>query len=118
MAGDAGTNATEATARAKERAPSYPSLTLTDAIKLAKDLWDKEKRTAVAQDIAVRAWGYKGLSGPGRNNLGTLRQYGLIENDKEGVGLSELALGILHQPASSPDRAKALRIAALKPRVL
>ncbi len=112
-----GSGTPQETARSKERAPSYPSLTLTDAIKLANDLWDKEKRTAVPQDVAVRAWGYKGLSGPARSTLGTLRQYGLLESDKRGVRLSELALEILHQPPGSQERANALHTAALKPKL-
>jgi hypothetical protein len=101
----------------RERSPNFPSITLTDAIKLAQALWAKEKRTAVTPEVAVTAWDYKGLSGPARSTLGALRQYGLLEGDSEGVRLSDLAMEILHQPVGSDERARAVRTAALNPRL-
>lgn len=100
---------------AKERSPNYPSIGIGEAVDLARKLWDREKRTAVPSETAVKAWGYSGLSGASRTLIGALRQYGLLENAQEGVKLSELAIEILHQPDGSEERTVALSKAAMNP---
>lgn len=99
----------------KGRSPNYPSMKLSEALALAQKLWDKEQRTTVPPEVAVRAWNYNGLSGASRVALAGLRQYGLLDNASGGVRLSDLAIGILHSPKDSPERAAAIRKAALTP---
>lgn len=95
------------------RSPNYPRVGLSDAVTLAQQLWSREKRTAVPQDVAVKAWGYTSLSGIARSKLAALRQYGLVDDGKDGVALSPLGLEIIHHPVGSEEYSVALREAAL-----
>ncbi len=100
---------------ARSRSPNYPAIGLGQTIEAAKALWAKEQRTAVPPEVAVKAWGYKSLSGPARTRLAALKHYGLLEEDRHGVRLSERALQIIHQPAESSEYQEAVREAALAP---
>lgn len=100
---------------AKERSPNYPAVGLAEAIELGRKLWAKEKRTTVALDAAVKAMGYNTLSGPARTRLAALRQYGLLEQDRSGVRVSDLAIKILNHPSGTPDYEASIKEAALRP---
>jgi hypothetical protein len=100
---------------ATERSPNYPAIGLSDAITAIKTLYSKEKRTAVAGIVAVKALGYRSLSGPARVKLAALKKFGLLEGDeKNGLRVSELGMRILF-PASGDDEDSSRREAALKP---
>lgn len=100
---------------AKLRSPNYPSISLSDAITLAQQLWDKEQKTSVPADVVAKDWGYKSASGPVRAKIGALRQFGLLDGTKDGVKISELAVEIVAYPEGSPERIAAIQKAALKP---
>jgi hypothetical protein len=98
----------------KSRSPNYPALSLQQALDLAGKLWAAEKRTAVSNDSAASAFGFKALSGPARVAIGALRQYGLIERTERGhVKLTDLAIHALH--GTPKEREDALVAAATKP---
>jgi hypothetical protein len=99
---------------AKMRSPNYPAVSLTEAIQRVRALWTKEKRTAVPADVAARAIGYSGLSGPSRSTLGAMKKYGLVDSDDKTVCASALALRILH-PANEGEQLQATQQAALMP---
>jgi len=99
----------------ENRSPRYPSFGLSEAIPLAQKLWDKERRTMVPPDVAVKAWGYSSLSGIARTKLATMKQYGLLDEDRQGVRVSDLALEILQREAGSEQYQSAVRQAGLKP---
>lgn len=99
----------------RTRSPNYPALPLKGAVSLAQTLWKQEKRTVVPADVAVRAWGYTSLSGPARVRLASLKRYGLLEDEGEGVRLSELGMRLAIEPAQSEPFERALREAALRP---
>jgi hypothetical protein len=99
----------------KMRSPNYPAAGLSQAIGAAQKLWKEEKRTAVPQDVAGKALGYKGLNGPARLMLSAMKKYGLLEGRGHAVKLSDLAIAILHCEQESEERAQALRTAALRP---
>lgn len=102
--------------KSKERSPNYPATTLTEAIRLVGQLYERERRTAVQPEQAAKAFGFGSLSGPARSTLGALRQFGLIENVAGGaVRVSDLALTIIVHPVESSERASAMRVAAMKP---
>jgi hypothetical protein len=102
-------------ARRKERSPNYPSVALTQAVDLAVKFYEKEKRTAVAPEVAAKALGYGALSGTARTMIGALRQYGLLDSSKDGLRISDLAMDIIHNPLGSVDRTRALKEAAMRP---
>lgn len=96
------------------RSPNYPAIGLRESYQRTKQLWVKEKRTAVPADVAAKAIGYSGLSGPSRTVLAAMKKYGLVESDDKSVRVSELALRMIH-PANEQEEVKAFQEAALKP---
>ncbi len=99
---------------AKMRSPNYPAVGLSKAIEWARKLWNKEKKTPVSAAVAASAIGYKGLSGPSRTALAAMKKFGLVEEDKTGMRLSNLALRIIHA-SGDETRLQSLREAAIKP---
>ena len=99
---------------AKMRSPNYPAIGLSKAVEWANKLWDKEKKTPVSAADAAVAIGYQGLSGPSRTALAAMKKFGLIDDEKDGLRVSNLALRIIH-PANEEDLLQALREAATKP---
>ncbi len=97
------------------KSPNYPGIGLAQGINLVRELWNKEKRTPVTEEVAVKDMGYTSLNGATRTYLSALRKYGLIEGTDQGVRVSELGMRILHSPEGSPEHQKALQEAALKP---
>jgi hypothetical protein len=100
---------------AKNRSPNYPSVSLPQALTHAKTVWAKEGRTSVSPAILAKHMGYSSLSGPARTKIAALKQYGLIDEGKDGFHLSELALSILHHPEGSAEREDGIATAALTP---
>ena len=99
-----------------KRSPNYPSVGLPEAIDLARQLWSKEKRAAIPQDVAARAWGCKGINGLVRMKLSSLKKYGLLEGrGTDGVRLTDAAMHLVQYPPDSPEYRDVLRDAALKP---
>src|SRR5437867_4237213 len=100
---------------AKKRSPNYPAIGLRETIELAQRMWAKEHDTAVPMEVAAKALGYKGLSGPARTKLSALKKYGLLDERRDGVKLSDLAMRILHSPSGSDDYRRAVAEAAFTP---
>lgn len=69
---------------ARMRSPNYPAMTLEDALKAAKTLWDKNRVTTISREAAAKDLGYTGLTGRSLQVLGALNQYGLTENAAKG----------------------------------
>lgn len=113
-----GNEVPEGGSRSKERSPNYPSVPLTQAVESAGRLYEREKRTTVAPDAAVRALGYNAMSGTARTMLASLKAYGLVESSQDGLRISELAMEIIHHPLGSPERTKALKEAAMRPPII
>lgn len=104
------------------RSPGYPAINLKAAIEKAHDFYKAESRNSAALAITVEHWGYSKKSGSGLKAVAALKSFGLIEvegtADKRRIKLSELALRIiLDDRDDSPDRAKAITTAALKPKI-
>jgi hypothetical protein len=99
-----------------ERSPRYPGVDLAGALELLRQWFEREKRTAVTAEEAVRAWGHQGLSGPARVRLAALRQYGLIEPVQGGkLRVSDDGLTFCIESPGSPEYIQTLRRAALTP---
>jgi hypothetical protein len=102
---------------AKMRSPNYPSIGLREAYQRVKLLWQKERKTAVPADVAAKAIGYAGLSGPSRAALSALKKFGLVDSDDRTVRVSELALSIIH-PANETEEIKAFQRAAFNAEII
>jgi hypothetical protein len=98
----------------KMRSPNYPAYSLRNCVEWVSRIWSKEGRTAVDPEIAAVAAGYKGLSGPSRTAIASMKKFGLLEEGGDGLRVSPLALSILH-PVKEGEGKTALRDAAMKP---
>lgn len=104
------------------RSPAYPALNLKGAIEKAYDFYRAEGRNAAALPVTLQHWGYSPRSGSGLKALAALKSFGLVEvagtGESQRIKLSDLALRIiLDDREDSPDRAKAVATAALRPRI-
>ncbi len=100
---------------AKMRSPNYPAVSLREAIELVRQLWNKEKKTPVPGDVAVKAMGYTGLNGPARTKLSALKKYGLIEDAGGKIVISDLAMKILQYQVGSKEYKSAISKALVNP---
>lgn len=107
----------------KHRSPSYPALSLSDAVDRAMVLYQKEGRNKVAIHAAVQGWGYSQKSSGGMASVAALKTWGLLEDEGTGasrrVWLSPHGLDIVrdNRPNSS-ERAKRLAEMALAPKII
>ncbi len=99
---------------ARQRSPNYPTVPITTALDSARKFYAKAQRTTVHPEEAQRAMGYSKPSGASRSRLAALRQYGLLDDTKGGVRLTELGLRLLH-PQSDEEYQQAVAEAALTP---
>lgn len=101
----------------KVRSPSFPFISLPEALERARAFYEKEHRHETEPEVAVRHWGYSPRSSGGNQTLAALRAFGLLEMVGEGkVRLTEKAVRILlDEREESPERGQLLRQAALSP---
>jgi hypothetical protein len=104
------------------RGPSYPSMSLEEAIGKAMQFWTAEKRNAAPVEVAARNWGYSPSSSSGKVVTAALLHFGLLEDSGAGatrtVKLTGRALDILLDEVSdSPRRIQALQDAVREPRI-
>ena len=101
----------------KIRSPSFPFISLPEALERARAFYEKEHRHETEPEVAVRHWGYSPRSSGGNQTLAALRAFGLVEMVGEGkVRLTERTVRILlDEREESPEREQLLRQAALSP---
>lgn len=99
----------------RSRSPNYPALNLADAVERTKEVWEEVGTRRVGDEDVARALGYNKLHGKSRSVVSALKKYGLMRPDGDGYKVSEEALDIINLDSDDPDRAKAMRNAALKP---
>lgn len=105
------------------RSPSYPSISLDEAIERAKVLYKYEKRNPTTPEVLVTHWGYSPKASNGRLLIATLKKYGLLEEVTGGatrvLRLTRLAMDIilLEEPEHREERMKAIQEAALMPKI-
>lgn len=100
----------------KGRSPSYPGISLEEAERRVRELYEAEKRHAAPVSAIVGHWGYSPSSSGGRTTLAALKKFGLLEDEGSGDArtgrLTELALELV----LNPDPSEARRTAALMPK--
>lgn len=99
----------------RQRSPSYPSLTLEQAIDMVGKIHKANRTNVISRETAARDMGYSGLTGRSLTVLGSLAQYGLVDKAGKGdIKVSRRAVEILH-PVEEAHRAEAIIEAALAP---
>lgn len=101
----------------KPRSPRYPCISLREAVKNARVLYEKEGRAFVAKVMAVRVWGYNKLHGRSLTVLGAMAQYGLTRYQGGNVAITDDAFTIIEAPRNSLERRVALERCAKLPTI-
>ncbi|MCF3471260.1 hypothetical protein [Stenotrophomonas maltophilia] len=107
----------------KQRSPSYPGITLQEAIDRAHQFYKKEGKHEALVQTAIPHWGYSSKSSGGLVTIAALKAYGLMADKGAGaerkVFLTPFGLNlILDERTVSPDRDKAIQQAALTPKIM
>ena len=107
---------------ARQRSPSYPAISISEAIDRARTLYDAEHRSPAPWQTVVEHWGYKANGGGGQTTIAALKKYGLIAYEGSGKNrkarLTDLAVNILLDKRDPPtERDAAVREAALTPTI-
>lgn len=108
--------------KTRQRSPAHPGIDLETALKRARTLYAQERRNAAHVDTILAHWGYKPKSGAGMVVVAALKYFGLLVDEGSGdtrsAKLSDRALQILlDDDEHSPNRLRAIRDAALAPRI-
>jgi hypothetical protein len=97
------------------RSPSFPFIGLAEALERARMLYGAERRNAASADAVVQHWGYSPKSSGGKQTIGALRAFGLLEGEGT-VRVTDRAVHVLLDEGSA-ERDRLLRQAALSPPV-
>ena len=82
---------------ARMRSPSYPSVSLMEAIDLTRKIFDKSRTNIVDREAAAKDMGYSGITGRSLTELAALIQFDLLEKaGKGGVRVSQTFKDIAH----------------------
>lgn len=102
----------------RKRSPSYPSIDLDEAIRRARQLWEKQHDYPTPLLTAFNIWGYESTAGNANLVVAALRKFGLVEYEGSGksrkVKVTPLAIEILSHPDPT-RRTEAIKVAALLP---
>ena len=101
----------------KHRSPGYPYIDLGDALERIGMIYQRDRRAFTSFDAILEHLGYsaKKRSGTTGRVVAALRQYGLLDEKSGQFRVSDLGFKILNLPEDSPERAKLIKEAALKP---
>jgi hypothetical protein len=103
------------------RGPSYPFISLQEAIARARKFFDAEGKNAAPVAAAVEHWGYAAKSSGGRQTVAALLQFGLLRDEGSGdtrkVALSKMGLDILLREAGSQEQREFIANAARQPKL-
>lgn len=100
---------------AKARSPSYPSISLREAVDKVGMIYASDYQNGISRELVAQHIGYRGINGKSLGNIASIVKYGLLESRGSEVAVSDLAVRIIaHQPGSG-ERIEALREAASKP---
>jgi hypothetical protein len=105
----------------KERSPSFPFISLRQAVKRTEAFWDRHKRFPTRLTDAAQTWGYSPKSSGNLQTVAALKAYGLLEEVGTGsdrkVQLTDLAVRIVNDKRPGV-REEWIQEAALKPKWL
>jgi hypothetical protein len=100
----------------RARSPSYPAISLPDAIEKLSKLFVEFQTHPAPRNVVARGMGYAGLSGPAASAISALSKYGLLERHGDDLRISERGMSILH-PHEPSERAGAIGEAAVGPKL-
>lgn len=106
---------TDSTPHRKVRSPSFPFISLREALDRVRAFYEAEQRNSARPETAAAHWGYSPKSSGGKQTIAALRAFGLLEGDTL-IKLSGRALRIvLDEREDSEERERLIKQAALMP---
>lgn len=113
--------ADESLERGRDRSPSFPFISLEDAVKRATSFEAAHRRFAARIAVAAELWKLSPKSSTMLQTVAALKAYGLMKDSGSGgdrkIELTDLAQRILKDERPG-NRAAAVKEAALKPRLV
>jgi hypothetical protein len=100
---------------AKARSPSYPSISLREAVEKIQRVYNQDYQNAIPRAIVAQHMGYQGINGKSLGILAAIAKYGLLEGRGNESRVSDLGVRIIAHPPGSTDRLLALLEAAGRP---
>jgi hypothetical protein len=92
----------------KPRSPNYPGVSLQKALEYARKVYAANHLHKAPREVVARAMGYGTLNGGSLTAISALKKYGLLDEDGEGMRITNDALTALVESSSSPERARML----------
>jgi hypothetical protein len=102
---------------AKARSPSYPAISLKEAIEKIGEIYKNDYQNPISREVAGAHMGYKSLHGNALGVLSALVKYGLLEGRGDNTRVSDWAVNIIAHPPGSPERVEGLKLAATRPKL-
>jgi hypothetical protein len=99
----------------KVRSPSFPFVSLPEAVQRARLLYEAERRNPVLAEVAVAHWGYAPKSSGGRQTIAALKAFGLMEDVGGRLRLTDVGQHLVVRERGSPEHSVLLRQVALSP---
>ncbi len=99
------------------RSPRYPSMGLPAAIEKLSLFFEKEGRHQVQKEVAAKSLGYNSLNGSSLTTIAALCQYGLLDQIKGMISISDDGWTILEAPKNSNERSEAITRSAENPTI-
>jgi hypothetical protein len=99
----------------KVRSPSFPFISLPEAIQRASLLYKTERRNPVLPEVAVAHWGYTPKSSGGRQTIAALKAFALLEDVNGRLRLTDVGQHLVVREPGSPEHNVLLRQVALSP---
>lgn len=99
------------------RSPNYPQLNLTEAIERVKQVYKAGHTHKADKEVVAKSLGYSSLNGASLAVIGTLKRYGLLQDEGDGLKVSDEAVAIIGLPKGDAERARAFRAAAFAPQL-
>ncbi len=100
------------------RSPKYPGLTFADALERIRTIYKEDRRSPATATVVLRHLGLTAGSGPANRILSALKQYGLLDDLAGQFRVSDAAFKMLTLSDDSPEKAKLMSEAALKPPII
>jgi hypothetical protein len=94
-----------------QRSPNCPQIGFLEAIERGRTVYNKEHTSTAAKEVIAADLGYKGISGASLSLIGALRQYGVLEGNKEAMRVTDDAVAYYELEDGQERQQAALRMA-------
>jgi hypothetical protein len=101
--------------KTRHRSPSYPAVSLREAVERTGNLWRRDGKAGAPSKIAAIHIGFQTPHGQAMSVLAALKKFGLVEEMKDRLVPTQRAIEILSLREDDPRRVQALKDAALSP---